>query len=413
MSALPETIRKAAILITTLDQETADQLLEQMTPEQAQLVRNAAMDLGNFSSLETSEVIEEFLESNPKSAGVEIEQSLADKLVEASQLVDVDHSPPSEEEPPFLFLRETETDTLTEFLRWEHPQTIAVVLSHLPANQGMDVLVHFPDQLQSQILQRMISLEQTNPTVVHRIEQELERVFAEQIQSNQEAPAGLVAVQAILKQADAHHRQHLLKNLSSQDRQRLLEKNDCSTNSSDQQLVGKHRRKLADFLQDQQPTPLSSVSKKIKTPKQRAPEQAATSQQKTVEPSRSNATPKPHQAASNTTSTALTALLKSTPVHFDHLVQLNPKALGQVLQAVEPRILLLALVGASPELMNRITEPLSSADNRRLRGQMEQIGPLQLKDITTAQNLVVKTATRLAAEGRIQWPINSRFAATA
>ncbi|HIA20271.1 MAG TPA: hypothetical protein EYN70_12795, partial [Planctomycetaceae bacterium] len=186
MSASPETIRKAAILITTLDQETADHLLEQMTPGQAQIVRNAAMDLGELSSLETTEVIEEFLQSNPASAGVELDQSLADKLVEVSQLVDVDHSPAGEPEPPFLFLHNTETETLTDLLRWEHPQTIAVVLTHLPANQGMDVLVHFPDQLQSQIVQRMISLEQTNPAIVRKVEQELERVFAEQIQSNQE-----------------------------------------------------------------------------------------------------------------------------------------------------------------------------------------------------------------------------------
>ncbi|HIA19929.1 MAG TPA: hypothetical protein EYN70_11020 [Planctomycetaceae bacterium] len=102
-----------------------------------------------------------------------------------------------------------------------------------------------------------------------------------------------------------------------------------------------------------------------------------------------------------------------TTVHFDHLAKLDTTTLTEVLQAVEPRILLLALVGASTELMNRITEPLSTADNRRLRGQMEQIGPLHLQDIATAQNLVVKTAARLAAEGRIQWPINARFAATA
>ncbi|MFP6669996.1 MAG: hypothetical protein VB857_01170, partial [Pirellulaceae bacterium] len=65
MSVSPETIRKAAILITALDQETADQLLEQMSPEQAQIVRNAALDLGELSNDESSEVIAEFLQSNP------------------------------------------------------------------------------------------------------------------------------------------------------------------------------------------------------------------------------------------------------------------------------------------------------------------------------------------------------------
>ncbi len=51
MSALPEKIRKAAVLIAALDQETADQLLEQMPSEQAQMVRNAALELGEISRL--------------------------------------------------------------------------------------------------------------------------------------------------------------------------------------------------------------------------------------------------------------------------------------------------------------------------------------------------------------------------
>ena len=259
MSASPETIRKAAILVTSLDQETADQLLEQMSPEQAQIVRNAALDLGDLDNDESAEVIAEFLQSNPAQSGVELDQSLADKLVEASELVDVDHPPVTEREPPFLFLHDAENETLTELLRWEHPQTIAVVLSHLPPNQGMEVLVHFPDQLQSQILQRMVSLEQTNPKVVRNVEQELERVFSAKIHATQESATGLLAVQAILKQADAHHRQHLLKNMSSQDRQRLLEKDSSSRQGSDQ-LVGKHRKKLADFLQQHDPRQTLQIS---------------------------------------------------------------------------------------------------------------------------------------------------------
>ena len=415
MNASPETIRKAAILITSLDQKTADQLLEQMSPEQAQIVRNAALDLGDLSSDESSEVIAEFLQRNPEQSGVELDQSLADKLVEASELVDIDHPPVQEQQPPFVFLHDAENETLTELLRWEHPQTIAVVLSHLPPNQGMEVLVHFPDQLQSQILQRMVSLEQTNPKVVRNVEQELERVFAAKIHTNQESATGLLAVQAILKQADAHHRQHLLKNMSSQDRQRLLEKCSRSRQGSDP-LVGKHRKKLADFLQQQDPhqtVPMSTLLEKVE---QRTRELADSDPQTTTaKQARTNGPKSPVPAETKTTRSATDSLNKDkkATIHFDQLTKLDTNALTQVLQAVEPRVLLLALLGASPELMNRITAPLSTTDNRRLRRQMEQIGPLQLQDITTAQILVAKTATQLIAEGRIQWPLKSRFAATA
>jgi flagellar motor switch protein FliG len=414
MNASSETIRKAAILVTSLDQKTADQLLDQMSPEQAQMVRNAALDLDDLSSYESAEVITEFLQSNPDQDGVELDQSLADKLVEASELVELDHSPTEERDPPFFFLHDAENETLTDLLRWEHPQTIAVVLSHLPPNQGMEVIVHFPDQLQSQILQRMVSLEPTNPKVVRNVEQELERVFSAKINASEESATGLLAVQAILKQADAHHRQQLLKNMSSQDRQKLLEKDSHGSKANDL-LVGKHRKKLADFLQQQEPNqtvPMSALLQKIE---QRTKELANSSPRPSTDQQTNTSSLKnvllPESKA--TRPTADTPSPQKTTIHFDQLTKLDTHALAQVLQTVEPRVLLLALLGASPELIDRITAPLSATDNRRLRRQMEQIGPLQLQDITTAQSLVAKTATQLIADGRIQWPVKSRFAATA
>lgn len=412
MSALPERIRKAAVLITALDQETADQLLDQMTPEQAQLVRNAALDLGEISRLETSQVIEEFLQSNSPASGVEIDPSLADKLTGTDDLVDVDPGLPAEPEQPFRFLHEAEPETLSDLLRWEHPQTIAVVLSHLPPSQGMQVLVHFSDSLQNQILQRMIGLENTNPKVIHNIEQELERLFARKIHSRSESAAGLLAVQAIFKQADAHHRQQLLKNMSSQDRQRLLG-NQSSGNASKDQLAGKHRRKLADFLRDQQPgiSPrMVTLLEKIEDREKQLANQAGRMQPQPADTLPDNTTKEaPPQANTSVTPTSP----QDHHLHFDQLSELGPDDLAKVLQNVEPQILLLALMGASPELMNRITDPLPASDNKRLRQQMEQIGPLRLQDIATAQNLVIKATTQLMTQGEIQWPANSRFAATA
>ena len=412
MSALPERIRKAAVLVTALDQETADQLLDQMTPEQAQLVRNAALDLGEISRLETSQVIEEFLQSNSPTSGVEIDPSLADKLTGTDDLVDVDPGLPAEPEQPFRFLHEAEPETLSDLLRWEHPQTIAVVLSHLPPSQGMQVLVHFTDSLQNQILQRMIGLENTNPKVIHNIEQELERLFARKIHSRSESAAGLLAVQAIFKQADAHHRQQLLKNMSSQDRQRLLG-NQSSGNASKDQLAGKHRRKLADFLRDQQPgiSPrMVTLLEKIEDREKQLANQAGQMQPQPADTLPDNTT-------KEATPQANTSVTPTSPqdhhLHFDQLSELGPDDLAKVLQNVEPQILLLALMGASPELMNRITDPLPASDNKRLRQQMEQIGPLRLQDIATAQNLVIKATTQLMTQGEIQWPANSRFAATA
>ena len=58
-------IRKAAILVDSLDQATADDLLEQMGSEAARLVRQAMVDLGDVDPAEQRRVIDEFIRVEP------------------------------------------------------------------------------------------------------------------------------------------------------------------------------------------------------------------------------------------------------------------------------------------------------------------------------------------------------------
>lgn len=62
-----EKLRKAAILIDTLDADRAEALLSQMPPEQQQVIRNMVVELGDIDDSEREQVINEFLK--PKSSG--------------------------------------------------------------------------------------------------------------------------------------------------------------------------------------------------------------------------------------------------------------------------------------------------------------------------------------------------------
>src|SRR6478609_9657491 len=58
-------IRKAAILIASLDVQSAESLLGQMLPAQADAVRKAAAELGDLDIVEQNEVIDEFFRIGP------------------------------------------------------------------------------------------------------------------------------------------------------------------------------------------------------------------------------------------------------------------------------------------------------------------------------------------------------------
>jgi len=61
-------LRKAAVLIASLDVDTADLLLAQMPGDQAELVRREMDDLNEIDAREQRAVLDEFFRFNPLSA---------------------------------------------------------------------------------------------------------------------------------------------------------------------------------------------------------------------------------------------------------------------------------------------------------------------------------------------------------
>src|SRR5204862_776256 len=76
---------------------------------------------------------------------------------------------------PFAFLQRAESENLLTFIQDEHPQTIALILAHLPAQKAREIIVGLPSQKQVEVVKRVANMEQTNPEVVKEVERGLER----------------------------------------------------------------------------------------------------------------------------------------------------------------------------------------------------------------------------------------------
>src|ERR1700676_5285517 len=66
MNDINPALRKAAILVSSLDRATADRLLDQMSAEQASLVRQAMVELPEIDAGEQNRVIDEFFPVGPR-----------------------------------------------------------------------------------------------------------------------------------------------------------------------------------------------------------------------------------------------------------------------------------------------------------------------------------------------------------
>ncbi|NQU25761.1 MAG: hypothetical protein HQ567_31110 [Candidatus Nealsonbacteria bacterium] len=203
-----ESLRKAAILVASLDLPAADALLDGLQPEQVRCVRQMMIDMGEIDPKEQRRVIDEFSRVGPMMPGA---QTPGIEL-------DAQTLPPVDSGRPFEFLHETGEDKLVRALAGERPQTIALVLSHLPAERAGNVLTRLEPAQQADVIRRLIDLEETDREILREVEGALQSRLAEQVPMQRRRTAGMKAVDGILRAAGGTVGMTILDNLAEHDR---------------------------------------------------------------------------------------------------------------------------------------------------------------------------------------------------
>src|SRR3954468_9303862 len=75
----------------------------------------------------------------------------------------------------FSFARDSDPSQLAQFVTSEHPQTIALILSHLQATQAAQTMTHLPLETRSEVALRIATMDRTPPEVVEQVEEVLKR----------------------------------------------------------------------------------------------------------------------------------------------------------------------------------------------------------------------------------------------
>lgn len=380
-------IRKAAILISTLDHRVADELLERMPEDKAALVRSAAMDLDDMSEEEQKLVMREFLGSSDEEdeledSGIELDEELAKKLASRGSYADAPRATSETEEPPFRFLRDAETDAIAKHLRDENPQIIAIVIAHLPPRQAADLLKHFDPALQASLMRRIAELDNADRDVVREVEKYLQMRLHDDLRAAKNRAIGLSTVASILTAA-GETRGHLISSITRHDRQ--LARQLRSPNRGSHIAKEHHDEQIQHFRFE--PTHIQQHS-----------------------------LPNPTHASSSTHEPAIEASSESTAafgLDFEELADLRDTHLALVFREADSKIAILALAGATPQFVDRLLKQLPSREAKALRRRMEQLGPLPLSDITQAQKTIADIAARLIEVGEIDNPRPEHFAVAA
>ncbi|HWB19051.1 MAG TPA: flagellar motor switch protein FliG [Phycisphaerales bacterium] len=195
---------KAAILLLSLDQKSAGAILREMATDVVEEVTRVLASLGDVPTSLTQQVIEEFYNLRMaaqagKEGGLDYAKSLlkdsldtkmADRVIQQIQT--------QVQKTPFAFLQRAEAENLLAFIQDEHPQTIALILSHLPHHKASEILVGLPTAKQVEVVRRIANMEQTNPDVIREVEAGLESRLSNMLMSSMERVGGVETVAEIL-----------------------------------------------------------------------------------------------------------------------------------------------------------------------------------------------------------------------
>jgi flagellar motor switch protein FliG len=215
-------LRKAAILLMSLPEDQAVTLLSKLLPKQVEQVSIEIAKLGRLSGDEQENVIHEFADANPNSlgltgGGIDVAKSLVEKALGSKASPTLDIVRQSIEALPFGFLKKVDPQNLLTFIIDEHPQTIALVLSHLPSAYGAEIIKGLPAERQLAVIRRIAHMGQTNPEVIHEVERGLESRMASLMQQSFEKAGGVNSVAEILNVSDRAVERALLESLAQDD----------------------------------------------------------------------------------------------------------------------------------------------------------------------------------------------------
>ncbi|NVM22127.1 MAG: flagellar motor switch protein FliG [Desulfobacterales bacterium] len=118
---------------------------------------------------------------------------------------------------PFSYLEGMDSNTLISFMKGEHPQTIALILSHLRSQRAAEILGGLPRDIQPVVAVRIAEISQVPAEVVTELDQTLQRELFSLGDSRSRRKIGGVSVLAdILNEVDRDTEQNVLSSIEEE-----------------------------------------------------------------------------------------------------------------------------------------------------------------------------------------------------
>lgn len=177
---------KAAVLLLSLDEDTAAKVIKNLRPEEAEVVGKHMSRIKSISMDEVNDVAKEFCELARTKGGImaisdEVKKNIFLKSLgeeKAQSILAMIREEGKGSGSMIGKLRDLDPQILTDFTKNEHPQTIALILAQLDPGQAAMVLESLSVEMQCEIAKRMATLKSVPSEFIEEIAKTLEKEIA-------------------------------------------------------------------------------------------------------------------------------------------------------------------------------------------------------------------------------------------
>ncbi len=214
---------KTAILLMSMEPEVAGRVMSQLSKGLVEEISREIASLDLVGPETRGKVVEEFYHvalarQYAQQGGLHYAKDLLSKALPADEADRILAQITSQVyQQPFAFLGKTDGENLLAFIQEEHPQTIALILSYVPASKAAEILAGLAHEKQLEVVSRVANMEQTNPEVIKEVEKGLEMRLSGVMSQTFEKVGGVEAVAEVLNLSDRSTEKGILEALEAED----------------------------------------------------------------------------------------------------------------------------------------------------------------------------------------------------
>jgi flagellar motor switch protein FliG len=218
-------LRKAAILMVMIGDEASSGIMREMDEEEVQQIGREIARVVNLTATEAEGVLEEFYQMGVAHdyvvrGGIDYARKILNSAFgpeSARRMLDRLVKSLGNETLSFDALQKTDPQQLAKFIDSEHPQTIALILSHLNASQAAGLLSSLSPELRADVALRMASLDQISPEIISKIAGVIGAKLKALGETSRESYGGVPAVAEMFNRLDSNTTKDILDNIERSD----------------------------------------------------------------------------------------------------------------------------------------------------------------------------------------------------